>query len=179
MLTDVFFALAAHIRSDTVSRFTSYLFASTSLNHAYTSPLFLFGVIITISSTYLRFACFHALGHGFTYDLAIRDSHKLITSGPYSIVRHPSYTAAIGAVLGITLVQLSPGTVWWEATVLESWFGYLVGVAVWGVWLAIVCGMMTVLLRAPTEDAMLKETFGKEWEVYAKRVKYWFIPGII
>jgi protein-S-isoprenylcysteine O-methyltransferase Ste14 len=179
LFTDVLFTLAAHTENGIFARFSGYLFVSTNAGHAYVSVPFLFGVILTLSGTYLRLACFHALGQGFTYDLAIRDSHKLITSGPYSLVRHPSYSALVSALLGVTFVQLSPGSVWWDTNVLESWFGNLVRMVVWSVWITIVSAMMTIVLRAPTEDAMLKEAFGKEWEAYAKRVRYWFIPGII
>jgi protein-S-isoprenylcysteine O-methyltransferase Ste14 len=38
--------------------------------------------------------------------------------------------------------------------------------------------MLALLERGPVEDAALKKTFGKEWEDYARKVPYSFIPGL-
>lgn len=37
----------------------------------------------------VRLASYHSLGQLFTFELSIQDKHKLVTSGPYNIVRHP------------------------------------------------------------------------------------------
>jgi protein-S-isoprenylcysteine O-methyltransferase Ste14 len=42
-----------------------------------------------------------ALGRMFTYDLRITEHHRLITSGPYAFVRHPSYTGLMVTMLGM------------------------------------------------------------------------------
>ncbi|KAF9644887.1 hypothetical protein BDM02DRAFT_829359, partial [Thelephora ganbajun] len=41
----------------------------------------------------LRLFSFRTLGRHFTYQLAILPSHKLVTTGPYAYIRHPSYVA--------------------------------------------------------------------------------------
>ena len=33
--------------------------------------------------------------------------------------------------------------------------------------------------RATAEDEQMKNKFGEEWERYATKVKYWFVPGIV
>lgn len=43
----------------------------------------------------IRIACYRELGRLFTYELTIREKHRLVTSGPYSIVRHPSYSKSL------------------------------------------------------------------------------------
>jgi len=41
------------------------------------------------------------LGRFFTVNVAIAADHRLIDSGPYRIVRHPSYTGSITAIAGL------------------------------------------------------------------------------
>ena len=74
------------------------------------SPLFILGVAAVASGAILRVRCFKALGQFFTFELSIHPSHTLVTTGPYSVVRHPSYTGIYLTLLGGTLVGLSPGT---------------------------------------------------------------------
>jgi protein-S-isoprenylcysteine O-methyltransferase Ste14 len=79
----------------------------------------------------------------------------LITSGPYSKVRHPGYS-------GLVLI----------------YFGFALGFAV--VWMLVPAVIFTILtcLTAIKEEGYLKERFGKEYEEYAKRVPWRFIPKI-
>ncbi|KAI0036304.1 hypothetical protein K488DRAFT_41425 [Vararia minispora EC-137] len=141
----------------------------------YLSPAFCLGAVLTILGASLRFACFRALGTNFTYELAIRDKHKLITSGPYSIVRHPAYMGTMLVAVGATLAELSPGSWWTEANVMDTGFGRVAAV----LWVVGLLVRVSLLLRAPKEDAMLREHFGKEWEEYAQRVRWWYVPGVI
>ncbi|KAF9787484.1 hypothetical protein BJ322DRAFT_725793 [Thelephora terrestris] len=117
------------------------------------------GTFITALASVLRLASFRTLGHHFTYQLAILPSHKLVTTGPYAYVRHPSYVALPLIVSGCASSFTSQGTV------LREWIGMLyVG------W--------RFVKRAEVEDRVLKEEFGKEWEEWARVVKYRFIPGL-
>jgi protein-S-isoprenylcysteine O-methyltransferase Ste14 len=43
------------------------------------------------------------LGRFFTVNVAIAANHRLIDTGPYRFVRHPSYTGALMAFLGLAL----------------------------------------------------------------------------
>jgi protein-S-isoprenylcysteine O-methyltransferase Ste14 len=80
----------------------------------------------------------------------------LITSGPYSRVRHPGYS-------GLVLI----------------YFGFALGFAV--VWMLVPAVIFTILtcLTAIKEEEFLKERFGKEYEEYARRVPWRFIPKIV
>jgi protein-S-isoprenylcysteine O-methyltransferase Ste14 len=81
---------------------------------------------------------------------------QLVTSGPYSKIRHPGY-------LGLVLI----------------YFGFALGFAV--VWLLIPAVIFTILtyLTAIKEEGFLKERFGKEYEEYARQVPWRFIPKIV
>ncbi|KAG0333114.1 hypothetical protein BG000_009458 [Podila horticola] len=51
-------------------------------------------VILGLAGCALRKWSFATLDQFFTYHLTIRSGHKLIQSGPYTYLRHPSYTAS-------------------------------------------------------------------------------------
>ena len=53
----------------------------------------------------IRYKCYRAMGTLFTFEMSIRKGHMLITSGPYAIVRHPSYAGVILVVIGMFLVH--------------------------------------------------------------------------
>lgn len=93
--------------------------------------------------------------HGFyTARLGIQPEHRLITTGPYRLVRHPGYLGEIASILGMSLALSS-----------------LIGLA------------MTVLMfplliwRIGTEEEMLQVQFGEEYREYMRRTKR-LIPGI-
>jgi protein-S-isoprenylcysteine O-methyltransferase Ste14 len=142
---------------------------------SFVSQTAVLGLFLSIAGVYIRHACYRELGRQFTFDLSIRENHKLITSGPYSIVRHPSYVGTMLNLIGATLSQYSAGS-WWSESGLAS---RPLGKGIAAAWCFMTLYLSTLLLRAPTEDAMLRETFGEEWEAYAKRVRYWYIPGLI
>ena len=131
------------------------------------------GTLFTALASILRLSSFRSLGHHFTYQLAILPSHKLVTTGPYAYIRHPSYIALPFIVLGCALSFTSQGTV------LRKWIGES---NTDGVVLSVLVGMLYVgwqfVKRAEVEDQVLKEEFGKEWEEWARVVKYRFIPGL-
>ncbi|KAL9932586.1 hypothetical protein V8E36_008703 [Tilletia maclaganii] len=57
----------------------------------------------------LRIWCYRELRHFFTFTLAVLDGHKVISSGPYAYVRHPSYTGLFLVATGlIMLMQALP-----------------------------------------------------------------------
>lgn len=143
---------------------------------AHNDPLnfrFISGTSVAALASVLRFASFRALGHHFTYQLAILPSHKLVTTGPYAYVRHPSYIALPLIVLGWASSFTSQGTV------LREWIGES---KVDGLVLSVLIGLLYVgwqfVKRAEVEDQVLREKFGKEWEEWAAVVKYRFIPGL-
>ncbi|KAI0270520.1 hypothetical protein BC834DRAFT_967296 [Gloeopeniophorella convolvens] len=149
-------------------------FGRTEVAHNWISPQFLAGIALALSGAIIRMRCYRELGRLFTYELAIRDKHTLITSGPYSIVRHPSYTGMMMVSIGLTLAETSPGTWWTEAEVVRTAFGRIITI----IWILIVSYSTRLCMRGPKEDVLLRKTFADEWEEYAKKVPYLYVPGI-
>jgi len=67
------------------------------------NALFGAGLLIMISGQLLRWWSVATLGRLFTVNVAIREGHRLVDSGPYRYVRHPSYTAILLFHLGAAL----------------------------------------------------------------------------
>jgi protein-S-isoprenylcysteine O-methyltransferase Ste14 len=74
---------------------------------------------------------------------------ELVTTGPYSLVKHPLYTSVALLVL--------PGL----GFLLDTWLGAVIGLALY----------VGSRLFAPAEEADLADRFGAEWDGYCHRVK--------
>lgn len=74
---------------------------------------------------------------------------KLITNGPYSLVKHPLYT-------GVSLFVLP-----WVGFLLNTWLGALIGIIVY----------IGARIFAREEEARLSKSFGSSWDEYCKKVK--------
>jgi protein-S-isoprenylcysteine O-methyltransferase Ste14 len=79
---------------------------------------------------------------------------RVIDTGPYALVRHPMYTAAIPYLAGVPLL-------------LGSWYGLLVVAAM----------IAGVALRAVSEENLLERKL-PGYADYMKRVRYRLIPGL-
>jgi protein-S-isoprenylcysteine O-methyltransferase len=56
----------------------------------------------------LRFYAIRVLGRFFTATVQIQADHRLVTRGPYSRIRHPSYLGALAAFAGHALLLFAP-----------------------------------------------------------------------
>jgi protein-S-isoprenylcysteine O-methyltransferase Ste14 len=76
--------------------------------------------------------------------------HRLVTEGPYRVVRHPMYA---GVIL----------TGWGGLLIYQTWamaiFAFL---------------MLGLVFRGRREEELLAEVFGPDWEAYCSRVAGWF-----
>jgi len=136
---------------------------------------FLLGSLLLHAGAILRILCYRILGRHFTYQMAILKNHSLITEGPYSIVRHPSYTGMVVFNLGMGIAHVSEGS-WMRECLMKSG---LTGKAIVIVHIA---GLMflagKLLVRVPAEDSVLREEFGAEWDRWAKQTSYKLIPWV-
>lgn len=143
------------------------------------TPMFFIGGCMIIAGSLLRVACYRILGRLFTYELSIRNQHKLITSGPYSFVRHPSYTGALCFSLGQYLCFFEESSWLVACSGLFPRDEYVRTCLVWGI-RAVLCSTLALYLyrRMNQEDAMLEKHFGKEWKDWTKRVPYKIVPWV-
>jgi protein-S-isoprenylcysteine O-methyltransferase Ste14 len=119
-------------------------------------PLFVAGVLLMFLGSVLRRYCWRTLGEYFTGDVRARADQPVIRSGPYRLVRHPSYTAGMMMYIGIGLA-------------LGSWFSLA---------LLAIATIATYTYRVAVEERALLETIGEPYGVYMKERKR-FIPYVV
>ena len=73
------------------------------------------GALLVSASLALRLCAIRALGRFFSSAVNVSQDHRLIDTGPYRLVRHPSYVGALGTQLGVCAVL---GSAWGAAAVL-------------------------------------------------------------
>lgn len=89
------------------------------------------------------------LGRFFTTNVAIAADHRLIDSGPYRFIRHPSYAGSLLALAGFTLC-----------------------IPNWASWLLILVPCCAVMLwRMHVEEQALKNALGQPYKDYAARTR--------
>ena len=139
------------------------------------APLSVVGLGLVVVGAWLRRKCYQAMGSLFTLELSIRKNHKLITSGPYGVVRHPSYSAVMMVYFGLVCWFCSRGSWLRESGVLETTAG-LVFFFPFGLLMGF--GMMFCVCRMGKEDEELRKVFGGEWDAWGCRVPYKLVPGL-
>ncbi|KAI0664807.1 ICMT-domain-containing protein [Cubamyces menziesii] len=139
------------------------------------TPMFLTGTALTFLGCTLRLSCYRALGRFFKWQSTVEDDHELITTGPYAVVRHPSYTALLLISIGAPLALLGPGSYARETGFVDTLWGKAVLTALFGS-LATVTGAL--ILRIGEEDEELQKKFGGEWLAWSSRTPYKLIPYV-
>ncbi|KAA1467386.1 hypothetical protein DENSPDRAFT_832421 [Dentipellis sp. KUC8613] len=136
---------------------------------------FLTGSAFAVGGAVLRLLCYRIMGKMFTFQLALRDEHKLVTDGPYSVVRHPSYTGLILKSIGLMLVHFGPGS-WFREC---GWLETAAGRRYYQYWV-VMRALETINLfgRTVTEDNFLKAQFKEGWVRWAKNTPDRLIPFI-
>jgi protein-S-isoprenylcysteine O-methyltransferase len=135
VLGSIFFAI-------TVSKTVQQFALSNKSLYSVGVTLFFIGLI-------LRWYSIIYLGRFFTVNVAIAADHKLIDSGPYRYIRHPSYTGALLAFIGFALCMSN--------------------------WLSLVIILIPIsavfIYRIHVEEAALTAGLGESYTVYCKRTK--------
>jgi protein-S-isoprenylcysteine O-methyltransferase Ste14 len=107
------------------------------------------GFIILWFGVVLRNYSIRILGKHFTPTIQLQQDHDLITVGPYSIIRHPSYLGALLAIVGIAI-----------------FFNSLIGTVA-----ACIAMMIAYVVRIDAEEKALKSLFGSKYQEYQQRTK--------
>ena len=134
------------------------------------------GLIIIVLAAWIRLMTYRYLGRFFRAQTSIQKDHELIVSGPYSIVRHPSYTGGVLISGGWFFWQMSKGSWIVESGLWNTMMGRLILVIY--ISLYNILGPIFILARMSKEDIALRNQFGKKWDDWAKRVPYSIFPGI-
>ena len=137
------------------------------------TPLSVAGCVLGIAGGLLRTRCYHELGRLFTFELSIRDGHKLITTGPYSVVRHPAYLGSLLLTAGNITLLASKGSWCTESGLWDKAWGRGIACAA-AVNLLLIS--LRILLRVGEEDRMMKKEFGQKWNEWVKKTPYRLIP---
>lgn len=116
-------------------------------------PLAWVGLVIFAGGIVLYSAAMWALRGSYRVRLGVEAGQRLVTSGPYRLVRHPGYLSYIVSLMGIGLALSSLSAL--GLTVLVTLF---------------------LLWRIKHEEEMLVAEFGKEYKVYMQRTKWRLIP---
>jgi len=89
------------------------------------------------------------LSRYFSMNLQVKADQKVVDTGPYLLIRHPSYAGLIVSTLGVALAM-----------------GSLVGFA-----LVLVLQFCTLTNRMLVEEEILSEQLGEPYTRYMKRTK--------
>jgi protein-S-isoprenylcysteine O-methyltransferase Ste14 len=104
------------------------------------------GFLLYTAGGILRLAPVFVLGRRFSGLVAIQPEHRLVTSGLYGFIRHPSYLGLFALALGWGLA-------------FRSGVGVIIAVLM----------LVVVLARIDSEERLLSESFGAEYDAYRAR----------
>ena len=107
------------------------------------------GLALLVAGVAVRWSAIHTLGKFFTSTVLIREGHRLLRAGPYRHVRHPAYTGALLAHLGLGLS-------------FSNWYSLALSVAPYA---------LAAAYRIRVEERALLDAFGGEYEDYARGTK--------
>jgi len=110
-------------------------------------------VLLVIASLIFVTAAVRTLGKQWSLQARVLEHHELIRRGPYRIVRHPIYTGMFGMLI---VSSMAHGH--WLGLIIASFVYYL-----------------GTVMRIKSEEKLLREQFGSEYDDYTREVPA-FIP---
>jgi len=113
------------------------------------------GTLVFAASLWLFYRTHKDLGRNWSVSLDIRESHKLITSGVYALVRHPMYSA-------FWLWAIA------QALLLPNWVAGFAGIVGFGI---------LFFGRVGEEERLMCDAFGDEYRAYMRRTSR-VLPGL-
>jgi protein-S-isoprenylcysteine O-methyltransferase len=113
------------------------------------SPASLLGLSMILLGMAVRAWAIATLRKYFTVNVTVRDDHRLIRSGPYRLVRHPSYTGA-----------------------LLSFYGFALAIQnVWGALVVVIPITYAFFVRMRVEEAVLRAAFPDDYPAYERETR--------
>jgi protein-S-isoprenylcysteine O-methyltransferase Ste14 len=110
-------------------------------------PVLLGGLVLMWGGIALRIWAVRTLGPLFRTVVMIHANHQLIRTGPYRLIRHPSYAGSLLTLAGLGLA-------------LGNWLSLLV---------AVLGALVGFTRRIQIEEAALQARFGDTYTAYARR----------
>lgn len=112
-------------------------------------------IAMAVGSVWLVNAAARRLGKQWALTARVLEGHTLIQDGPYGFVRNPIYTGMFGLLLATGLA-------------IGHWAALLAASVIFiaGTW-----------IRVRSEEQLLRQAFGSEFEAYERRVPA-LIPGV-
>ncbi|NLQ90763.1 isoprenylcysteine carboxylmethyltransferase family protein [Streptococcus mutans] len=114
------------------------------------------GILLMILGIIFRVYAIKYLGKAFTLTVQATDNQKLISSGPYSVVRNPAYTGTIISILGLAFITLN----------------------IFNILIVFIILSIGYAIRIRTEEEVLEQHFGRIYQDYCQKVKYRLFPFI-
>ena len=117
---------------------------------ARTGQIVLFVIIsaLAVASPLFAFRARQTLGKQWSVTARLVEGHRLVTQGPYRIVRNPIYTGMFGMLLATGLA-------------ISHWIGLAIAIIVFAI---------GTMIRVRSEEKLLRDAFGTEFDDYARRV---------
>ena len=112
-----------------------------------------FGVLL--AGIMLRWWAIYCLGKFFTVNVAVHTGHKVINTGPYMLLRHPSYTGLLMEILAVALAYQN----------------------VLSLVIIMVPTTYVLLRRIRHEERVLKRALGNDYRAYLKQT-YTLVPFV-
>jgi protein-S-isoprenylcysteine O-methyltransferase Ste14 len=113
------------------------------------------GLILIVSGIIFRWTAIITLRKYFTVDVAVLSGHRIVKSGMYQYIRHPSYSGSLLSFLGLGIFYCS--------------------------WISLIAVIIPIFAafsyRINVEERALVKNFGEEYLKYADETKK-LIPGI-
>jgi protein-S-isoprenylcysteine O-methyltransferase Ste14 len=131
-------------------------FTPPSNNDTLNVALALIAAALAVFSVWFVVSAARTLGKQWSLAARVVEGHKLVTEGPYRIVRHPIYTGMLGMLLATSAATTIPPAIPFAVLI------FLAG----------------TLIRVRSEEKLLRETFGSDFDDYSHRVRG-FIPGVL
>lgn len=144
--------------------------------------------LISIVGVSWRYWCFRTLDRYFTFRIQVQDGQKIIKTGPYCYLAHPSYLGQMLNAIRITAATYGPLNIWMNALAttkiasinivkpLHHLFGNtVIAVSPRLLGQAFACFVGAAYLRhylwltsirIPDEEAMLRKQFGQEYDEF-------------
>ena len=127
----------------------AYVFTNLFGFANYQVPLLLqvMGILAMATSSWLFYRSHRDLGRNWSVSLEIREEHTLVSTGVYSKIRHPMYTAIWLWAIG-------------QALLLHNYIAGLGGMLFFG---------LMYFLRVLEEERMMEDNFGDAYRDYKKQ----------